>query len=937
MPHRPAQAHAARAVMVSWPPCVAQRTMPTLAAGTRLGPYDILAFAGRGGMGEVYRARDTRLGRQIALKVIGAAREAHPDLERRFDEEIRLAASLDHPRICAVYDVGQHDGIRYFVMEFLEGETLAARLARGPLPLGEVLDYGIEIASALAYAHRHHVLHRDVKPGNIFLTPAGIKVVDFGLAKLRRQLDSTPEISALDTLPVPITHPGFVHGTPEYLSPERLEGHEEDHRSDIFAFGAVLYEMATGHRAFDAPSPAALISSILTIDPPGMVGHGSATPQLEWVVRRCLRKHPDARWESMSDVEAVLKWLASSAARSPLSAQMDPASDPDRLVSGNPRSDATRVRTRASRMPLVSVVVGTALLCVAAVALARSWLFPPNGSAAAVVRFTLPVEPVPTINFGVNLGSRIAISRDAQRLAYVSSHGNSTKVYVRQFAMTSARAVEGTEGATGVFFSPSGDEVGFFANGKMRRVNVRGGAPSYICDVAASAGATWGDDGTIIFAPTPESVLARVPASGGTPQPVTALRDAETSHRWPYFLPGARAIVYTAGNGNDFSAPKIVLESLTTHQRTVLADGSYPRYDNSGHIVFIRDITLLALPFDAVRLEARGTPTPIATDIRMNSATGAALFDVAGSTLVYRSVSTLVSERVLVWVGMDGAEEVVPIDPRPLLQPRLSPDGTRVAFSVGELAPDRDVWTYDFVHQTFKHLTSESGEDETAVWSPDGQRIAFSAGRTGQPRMILTMPAESGAKATLLCSAAHIAHVSDWSPDGRVIAWTEFHPNGTAEIRAVDALGSGVVRTIVSGPFDARGAVFSPNGKWIAFASNESGRDEVYVQPYPGPGGPWRVSTSGGQEPAWSADGKSVFYRGDDQMKSVHVQTEPTFNKLESRVLFRDVYASEHRTDRNYDISSDGARFLMLKNARPFPPAELAVVLNWHTMLPPDR
>ena len=911
--------------------------MPTLAAGTRLGPYEILAFAGRGGMGEVYRARDTRLGRQIALKVIGAAREAYPDLERRFDEEIRLAASLDHPRICAVYDVGQHDGIRYFVMEFLEGETLAARLARGPLPLGEVLDYGIEIASALAYAHRHHVLHRDVKPGNIFLTSSGIKVVDFGLAKLRRQLDRTPEISALETLAVPITHPGFVHGTPEYLSPERLEGHEEDHRSDIFAFGAVLYEMATGRRAFDAPSAAALISSILTTDPPAMVGHGSATPELEWLVRRCLRKHPDARWDSMSDVEAVLKWLASSGARSPLPAQTDPASDPDRLVSGDPRSGATRGRTRASRMAMVSIV-GTVLVCAAAVALARSWLLPPGDSAAEVVRFTLPVEPVPTINFGVNFGSRIAISRDAQRLAYVSSHGNSTKVYLRQFAMTSARAVEGTEGATGVFFSPSGDEVGFFANGKMRRVNVRGGASSYICDVAASAGATWGDDGTIIFAPTPESVLARVPASGGTPQPVTRLRGAETSHRWPHFLPGAEAIVYTAGDGNDFSAPKIVVESLTTHQRTVLADGSYPRYDNDGHIVFIRDITLLALPFDAVRLEARGKPAAIATDVRMSSASGAALFDVSGSTLVYRTVSTLVSERVLTWVGMDGAEEVVaPFDPRPLLQPRLSPDGTRVAFSVGELASDRDLWTYDFLHQTLTHLTFESGEDETAVWSPDGQRIAYSAGRTGQPRMILTMRAESGAKPTLLCSAAHIAHVSDWSPDGRVIAWTEFLPNGTAEIRTVDALGSGAVRTIVSGPFNARGAVFSPNGRWIAFASNESGRDEIYVQPYPGPGRPWRISTSGGQEPAWSADGTSVFYRGDDHMKSVGVQTEPAFNKLQARSLFRDIYESEHRTDRNYDISADGTRFLMLKSARPFPPAELSVVLNWHTMLAPNR
>ena len=901
----------------------AKETIHLLAPGTRLGPYEILALAGRGGMGEVYRARDTRLGRQVAIKVVGASLYDEPDAERRFDDEARLAARLDHPRICAIHDVGQHEGLRYFVMEFLEGESLATRLQRGPLPIEELLAHAIEIASALAYAHRHHIVHRDIKPGNVLLTPSGVKVVDFGLARMWQfAREQSPDDSRLLPPASPRTRPGIVHGTPEYMSPERLEGRETDHRSDVFAFGAVLYEMATGRHAFDAPSSAGVIAAIMSSQPPPLIEYGAATPELDWVIRRCLQKKPDDRWESMSDIEAVLRQIASAGAGTPsLGVQR---------ASPSVRRDSATPYTRAN---ILTWLLVTALVCVALLA-AAMWLSLSRTSPAAVVRFTIPVQPRPTVEFGAAFSSRLALSRDGRRLAYVSRGGDTPAIYLHEMGSSSTAMIDGTEGATGVFFSPDAEQLGFFAAGKLKKVNLRGGPVSIICDVGEGAGAAWGDDNAIVFAPSSVSALMRVPAAGGSPQPASVLQDGEVSHRWPEFLPGGNAILYAASRDVNNATPgRIVVQSLGSGVRTDLIEGTYPRYVSSGHIVFGRDASLFAIPFDAVRLRVHGGAQPIVTDLRMNAATGAALFAVAADTLIYRAVGVLPTERSLVWVSANGKEEVVPLEPRPYLQPRLSPDGTRVAITVGSRAEDRDVWVYDFRQRALTRIAVEAGEDETPVWSPDGGRIALSTGRNGRPPAIAAALSTGGGRLTQLWSGRSTIHVSDWSSDGRALAWTEFNPISGGEIRVGALDNSATVRTLVSGPWDARGAVFSPDGRWIAYTSNESGHDEVYIQPYPGPGSKSQLSMDGGQEPVWSRNGSNVYFRGRSRMMSVDVRTSPTFSASVPRTVFADTYLTDHRADRNYDVSADGARFLMLKRARPLPPTELSVVLNWSTIL----
>ena len=353
--------------------------------------------------------------------------------------------------------------------------------------------------------------------------------------------------------------------------------------------------------------------------------------------------------------------------------------------------------------------------------------------------------------------------------------------------------------------------------------------------------------------------------------------------------------------------------------------------------MFARDATLFALPFDPVSLTARGTAQPIVTDLRMNAETGSALFAVSPGALVYRAIGALSAERLLVWVGMNGSEEIVPLEPRAFLQPRLSPDGTRVALTVGVQSQDHNLWIYDFVHRALTSLTADAGGEETPVWSPEGSRIAFSAARSGQPSMILALPVDGRGPPTQLSSGRHTIHVSDWSPDGRALAWTEFNPTHGGQIRVLALGGSPAIRNLVDGLFDARGAVFSPDGRWIAYASNETGRDEVYIQPYPGPGRKTRISAGGGREPLWSRDGKTVYFRGQGRVMSAEVRTSPVVDPSTPRILFTDIYLSEHRDDRNYDVSPDGRRFLMLKPARPFPPAELSVVLNWErTLSPPE-
>jgi serine/threonine-protein kinase len=889
--------------------------MPRLEPGTLLGLYRVDEWIAAGGMGEVYRAVDTKLARPVALKVLSPGFAQDPERVARFHREAQMLAALNHPHIAHIHGLETIDGVTALVMEMVDGATLADRISNGPIALEEALSIARQLAEALDAAHQHGIAHRDLKPANIKITSEGaVKVLDFGLAKA---LDASAPID-LANLPAAaspaITRHGVILGTAGYMAPEQARGKRTDKRADIWSFGCVVYEMLTGRPAFSGESLPDTLAAVLEREPDwSQLPDNVPANVRRWLVR-CLEKDPKRRVRDIGDV-----WLD--------------------LEQSDAVSLAAARGVRAISRPgpiwmlatvLVSGVVGAAL---------GTWLrwgvSPSPPPLLPVVRFTLPVEPVPTTDFGTYSGLRLAISRDGRRLAYISRRADTTSVFVRELATPPGAVVPGTEGATGVFFSPDGDHVGFFAAGKLKRIAVGGGAARTLCDVVQGGGATWGDDNTIVFAPSPMSVLMRVSSEGGTPAPATQFHNGEVSHRWPEFLPSGSAFVYTASRSNDFSSSKIIVQSLETGDRMELTEGTYPRYASSGHLVFAREASLFALPFDPVRLRPNGPPAPLVADLRMNSETGVGLFAVSGSTLVYRKVSAPFVPRRLVWVDLTGAEDLVPLEPRPFLQPRLSPDGARVAISVGGDRRDRDLWIYDFLHRALTKFTVEAGEEETPVWSPDGGLIAFSTLSPGRRPMIVTRPPEGAGLPTALSSGQYMLHVSDWSSDGRTLAWTEFTPTLGGEIRIGMLDGSGAIRTVVAGPFDERGAVFSPDVRWIAYTSNESGRDEVYVQPYPGPGRRQQVSVGGGQEPAWSRNGDKLYFRGKGGMASVDVKTSPRFTTSTPRKLFDDVYETEHSNsaDRNYDVSADGRRFLMVKAARAFPPAELIVVLNWSATL----
>jgi serine/threonine protein kinase/Tol biopolymer transport system component len=887
-------------------------SMPRLEPGTLHGAYRIEEWIGAGAMGEVYRATDLNLGRDVALKMLPPAFARDPDRVSRFHREAQLLAALNHPHIAQIHGLETIYGVATLVMEMVEGVTLAERLSQAPIAIDEALSIASQLADALDTAHQQGIIHRDLKPANIKLTPEGaVKVLDFGLAKA---IEASPALSpkVRPGAASPSTRQGVILGTVAYMAPEQARGKKVDKRADIWAFGAVVFEMLSGRHAFAGESLADTLAAVLDREPDWKRLPANVPAGIRQWLQRCLEKNPRHRTRDIGDV-----WLELERPTTPSAGDAPP----------HPSS--------RRRLAWTMVAIAAAGLAGGALGAASWWRSPslPASVPTAVVRFTLPVEPAPNPRFGAGLTTRLALSRDGRRLAYVSERADRTPIiYLRQLESETTTALAGTEGAIGVFFSPNGEQLGFFAAGKLKKISVRGGLVVTLCDAVQGAGATWSEQDTIVFAPTSLSALMRVSARGGTPQPITALARAEVSHRWPEFLPGGTHFLFTASEGSDFDNARIVIQSIVTGERVELTDGTYPRFSETGHVLFAREANLFALPFDAVNLKARGPATPIVTDLRINSSAGSALFAVARGVLVYRPITATFVPRVMAWVDAAGTEEVIPIEARPFLQPRLSPDGGRVAVTIGEQRTDRDVWIYDFVHGALAPLTVEAGEEESAVWNADGSRLAISANKEGELRTILTLPSDGKGRPESLLSASHPIHVSDWSPDGRTLLWTEFDPVSGGRIRSGPADGSGPAQSLTDSPFDVRGAVFSPDGGWIAYTSNESGRDEIYVQPHPGPGLKRRVSVAGGREPVWARRGGTLYFRGPERVMSVDITTSPTFTKGLPRPLFLDRYESEHNGDRNYDVTADG-RFLMLRPAQPFPAAELSVILNWQATL----
>jgi Tol biopolymer transport system component len=795
-----------------------------------------------------------------------------------------------------VYDVGHQAGTAFLVMEYLEGQTLAERLTKGALPIDQALGVAIEIVDALDSAHRAGIVHRDLKPGNIMLTKSGAKLLDFGLAKTT-PLGAAAGLSMLPTTPAGLTAQGTILGTFQYMAPEQLEGREADARTDIFAFGAVVYEMLTSRRAFEGKSQASLIAAILEREPPAMSSLQSMTPPaLERAVKRCLAKDPDNRWQSARDLSQELKWIAESGSHTAVPAA------------------ATASRAHSLRR---AALTSLAVLIAAAIAGLAVWNLKPS-PAAPVVRSVFSLPPGDQLTGLVQRA--VALSPDGKQMVYTASRGSVQQLYQRSMDSFEARPIPGTEGANAPFFSPDSQWVGFFTERKLKKASIAGGAAVIVADVPVAQffSATWLSDDTIVFSSSALTGggLVRVSAAGGTPQP---LIKGEIGARGPAFLPGAKAVLFT-GEVTGGDAPVKVYDLKTGGQRVLVPNGMGAHYAPTGHLLYVQGGTLMAVPFDLGRLEVAGAAVPVVERV-MQSTTGAQYTISDNGSLAYVPGALQGAQATMVWVDRKGVEEPLAAPASPAYgNLEISPDGRRVV--VGHQG---QVWIYDLARGTLTRLTSE-GQNGNPGWTPDGKRVTFSS---GTPFNLFWQPADGSGKAERVATSEYRLAPSSWSADGQLLAFIETNPTTGQDIwvlRLSDRKAEPFLRT----PSNEGGPVFSPDGHWLGYASDESGRWEIYVQPYPGPGGKSQISTDGGREPLWNRNGRELFYRNGNRMMAVDVTTQPTFSAGKPTTLFERQYRSTNASLPTYDVASDGQRFLMVKQGEQGTSAtQINVVLNW--------
>jgi serine/threonine-protein kinase len=871
-------------------------------------------------MGEVYKARDTRLNRIVAIKVLPETLAGDPQFHERLEREARAISQLTHPNICTLHDIGREGLTDYLVMEYLEGETLADRLAKGALPLDQALTIAIQIASALDTAHRAGVVHRDLKPGNIMLAPSRTastgpfaKLLDFGLAKAGTTEIAGAGLSMLATTPPGLTAQGTILGTFQYMAPEQLEGQEADTRTDIFAFGAMLFEMLTGRKVFEAKSHASLIAAILEHEPPPLsAAHGVVPRQVEHVVRRCLAKRPEERWQSASDLYRELKWAAESPAQG--------ASGEN----GEPRRAGLWQRPIAPAAATAVALIAAATAGVAVWTLPRTT--PAGGSRVARLTMVLPAgQQVGNLDFPA-----VAISPAGTHVTYVATSGGREQLYLRAIDGAEAKALPGTESAGSPFFSPDGQSIGFFAQGKLKTVSIAAGTTQTLCDAPYGVGGSWGSDGSIYFAPTNNSGLLKVSANGGTPAAVTTLDRAsgEVSHRWPQVLPGGRAVMFTMWMGPARDEKQVHVHSLDTGERTVVVRGGDTGRDvRSGHVVYARRDELFAVPFNLDRRQVSGQAVRLADAVRVDRSEGAhyAVSDVG--ELVSLPGSPQQYERRLVWAARDGRVEPLGAMAREYNgNTVISPDGRLAAVDVH--ADTIGIWMYDFSRATLTPLTTGSGSSQAPRWTPDGKRIVYRGTRTGF-RNLWWKTVDDTTREERLTSGERTQTPGSWSADGQWLVYDEGGPETGFDVWALPAGGDRKARVVVSTPFTEQYPRLSPDGRWLAYTSNEPGRVEVFVQPFAGPGGRSQISIEGGTEPVWSRDGRELFYVNGDKMMAVEITTTPAFRAGTPRLLFEGRYMFSPNGVAAYDVAADG-RFLRVQPMHPDPPTnQINVVLNW--------
>jgi Tol biopolymer transport system component len=907
-----------------------------LPPGARLGAYDIVALIGAGGMGEVYKARDTRLDRTVAIKVLPADVASDPDRRQRLEREARAVAALNHPHICTLYDIGHQDGTDFLVLEYLEGETLADRLTKGALPLEQALRYAIEVASALDKAHRAGIVHRDLKPGNVFLcsrdpTPArasrgryadgnvSAKLLDFGLAKTGVPIVTGTGRSMLPTTPPNLTAEGAILGTFQYMAPEQLEGGDADRRADIFAFGAMLYEMVTCRKAFEGKSQASLIAAILEHDPPPLSTLQPLTPPaLDRVVKKCLAKDPSERWQSAKDLHDELTWIA------------DAATTPSG-VSAMPGYAVARVSRERSAWRLAAA----ASLVVAVLALAAALI--------AVRRPTpeLPLTRLELVTPPTTDPFSFVLSPDGRQIVFVAAVEGGSKLWLRPLDQTTAQPIAGTEGASAPFWAPDGHAVGFFADAKLKRIDLTGGAPQVLADAPVARGGTWNRDGVILFETAAAPALMQVAATGGIAAALTRLTRGQGFPRWPQFLPDGRRFLFFVGGTPDTRG--VYVGSLNGGEPTrVLASETPAEYAPPGYLLLVSQGVLVARPFDAARGVVSGDPRPVAQAVGVDAGSARGAFDVStAGVLAYRSGAA--NRRQLVWVDPAGQPRGVLLPPEDtrLAYVELAPDGRQVAV-FRTVQGNSDVWLIEIARGLASRFTFGHATSTAPVWSPDGHRVAFRSNRNGQWDLF-DKPADGAVDEQPSLVTALAKAPLAWSPDGRFLLYAVQDPKTQSDLWVLPMFGERKPFPFVQTSFDEVQGQFSPDGRWVAYASNEAGHYEVYVRPFPAPGGKWQVSTAGGVTPRWRHDGKELFYVAlDNRMMAVPIQIAadgaPSSGApvalFQTRLTTGNVGIGGFTSRAQYAVSADG-RFLLNVSADDAAASPITIVQNWTAGLKP--
>jgi Tol biopolymer transport system component len=882
--------------------------------GDSLGPYRILQKVGEGGMGEVYRARDSQLNRDVAIKVLPELFAADAERLARFTREAQTLAALNHPNIAQIYGLeGTGSGSRALVMELVEGEDLSVLIARGPMPVSDVLAIARQIGEALEAAHGQGIIHRDLKPANVKVRADGtVKVLDFGLAKAMEPAGaSSPDVMRSPTFTAAPTQMGMIIGTAAYMAPEQARGKGVDKRADIWAFGVVLYEMITGKRLFEGETVSDVLAAVLRADVDWRAIPSTVPADIRRLIVRCLDREPKNRLHDIADARIVI----------------------DETLRGGTVVEPTPVAVQP-RPAWLTALPWTVAAVAALTALALG-LKPRTAS---------PVDTRPASTFGVLVPAEhflapsqspiLSVSPDGRTLLFVAEGKEGASIFRRSFDRMGVTRVDGTDSAEHPILSSDGRWIAFFSGGLLRKISVDGGAAITLADALAPRGASWAPDGSVIFSPLYTGGLFRVAASGGSPAAVTTLTDpnVERSHRWPQVLPGGKTVIFTVGltaSPGDYDASNIdALRLDTGERRTILKGARMARYTSLGYLVYQRDKTLLAVKFDAARLEVTGEPFPIQEGVGGDSSSGAGYFGVSDNGIVVVAPETSIPKnRVLVLLDQAGQETPINVPPASFNHPRVSPDGRWLTFAIGTgSAADDDVYVLEMSTQRMQRLTFGQGHG-LPVWSADGQRVAFSKGRSGETGIATKAANGSGEEVSLARSPDFIMGDS-WHPDGKRLAIT--NATRSIDVQILDTGAGGKLTPLFASPSAGESAAaFSPDGHYIAYTSTETGTDQVIVETFPPGGGKWQISTDGGTNPVWARDGKALYFVAGQSLLAVNADTRGVFSPGVPRVLATGPYELRTVIQRNYDIGPDG-RFVMVKRQlTSSTPREVVVFEGW--------